>query len=80
MNSMFLFQATMPDYVYTYDVNRVFPFTPYGYHTVRQWYSPSGSYLQIEPITDVPACDSYLTFNVTHISEPANSVTFFYQV
>nr|UCK81476.1 alpha-2-macroglobulin-like protein [Arenicola marina] len=59
----------------SYDMN-----TPSVYKSIRQWYSPSESYLQIHPLETEAACDTQLRVPVSYTAEPRSDLVFRYQV
>ena len=55
------------------------PFEPRFSESVKQWYSPSGSLLQIVPIDGEQECSGMLKMNVSYTTE-GNEFAFYYQV
>ena len=77
-----LFQAYQTGYEevfdrYFYHVNVV-----RAYHTLTPWYSPSDSFLQVEPLTGTVSCSGMLDVKLRHISPGASpqELTFYYKV
>ena len=76
-----LFQAVAPAYQVGSRRGRVYDMhTPRTYHTVKQWYSPSGSFLQMEPPEGQIPCRGVLEIPVRYTTEANTNFKLYYQV
>ena len=55
-------------------------YVPQAYYSVKQWYSPSGSFVQIEPVYDSVQCGSSINLNVRYTTNGDANYKFHYQV
>jgi alpha-2-macroglobulin len=57
-----------------------YPHEPRGYHFVKKWFSPSGSFLQISPIEETLDCDRNMQVKVQYTTDASSDFKVFYQV
>lgn len=55
-------------------------YEPRSFHSIKQWFSPTGSFLQIEPIREEVECGSTLTVDVAYTTEANTKYKFYYEV
>nr|AVP12670.1 complement C3-like [Pseudopotamilla reniformis] len=79
--------ATLPDHENrnenhnSHSTRIIHPFVRAEVHSVKQWYSPSESYIQVEPVEEVAKCGESITLNITHTMElDATDVKIYYKV
>ena len=70
----------MPDYSYSYQSGRYQVYTPQAHLSVKQWFSPSGSFVQFEPVHTTARCGAPLSLNVTYTTDENTNYKFHYQV
>ena len=73
-------QARLPDYVYTPNSAVYMPMESKASHYLKQWFSPSNSYVQIQPLDGAVVPGHDVTFNVSQTVEANHAHKLFYQV
>ncbi len=54
--------------------------TPVFHHSIRRWYSPSDSYLQITEPEGRIGCNDTLRVDISYTSQPETNFRFYYKV
>lgn len=80
-----LFQATHKIHPYCYDHSWVVPYYEDGYLQLKRFYSPSNSYLKIEPKSKTLSCGSSTEVRVHYVLTPEaigeqKKIVFYYLV
>ena len=70
----------IPERVYAYDEHKLTPHNPRTSAVLKQWYSPSNNYVQINPHIAVAQPGSEHAFEVRHSVTDEGNVKLFYQV
>lgn len=55
-------------------------YTPTTYHNIKKWYSPSNSYIQIEPVEEPVRCGTNLSLIIHYTTPPNTNYKFHYIV
>ena len=76
----FSHQVRAPAHMSQYEENIYRPYEPRASLTVKKWYSPSGSFLQIDPIRGTNLCGPTMSVNVTYTTEANTNFLFYYKV
>ena len=73
-------QASLPDHDYTPSDHHYTPQETRASHYLKQWYSPSNSYVQIQPLDGAVVAGRDVIFNVSQTIEDSGVYTLHYQV
>ena len=75
-----MFQLLAVEHQFPRRPNYYMPYEPRTHLSVKRWYSPSESFVQIQPIEGAVSCGQTLRASVSYITKDTVSQKFYYQV